>query len=221
MEPPADSGYAFVVCAAVAVGGPVSTRSAKEPLVGARSARGSPRRAAAAGAAASSETARTSSGTARRMPSISAADGKCCLRTGVPSSLSGSVEIARGIREQPGRMSSSLLSPPEPPEPRLAPPPARRRRVPLAVLLTASALLGSGASVGVLAAAGAFDGGTSTTVIERTTATTPTAARTITADGGLDAGALYSSTSAGVVDITVTGTSSDQPATPFGGVPQQ
>src|SRR3954452_1723416 len=113
-------------------------------------------------------------------------------------------------------MSSPFLSPAEPGLPTPVPPqraPRGRRRVPLAGLLTTSALLGSGMSVGALAVAGAFDGGgTPTTVIERAAATTtPTAATTTTAGagGGLDAGALYAGTSAGVVDITVTGTASD------------
>src|SRR4051794_5090388 len=123
-------------------------------------------------------------------------------------------------------MSSPFLSPPEPGLSTPVPPQRapRGRRVPLAVLLTTSALLGSGMSVGALAVAGAFDGGgTPTTVIERAAATTtPTAATTTTAGagGGLDAGALYAGTSAGVVDITVTGTASDQQASPFGGAPQ-
>jgi putative serine protease PepD len=85
----------------------------------------------------------------------------------------------------------------------------------LAALLAVTALLGGGASAGILAATGALggDGGATTTVIERTASL---AARN-SSSSGLDAEALYASASAGVVDISVTGTSSAQGATPFGG----
>jgi putative serine protease PepD len=78
-----------------------------------------------------------------------------------------------------------------------------------------SALLGGGASAGVLAATGAF-GRDSTTIVQRYTTTTAGEA-----GGGLNAEALYTATSAGVVDITVktTSTSSSQ-GSPFGGAPQ-
>jgi putative serine protease PepD len=92
--------------------------------------------------------------------------------------------------------------------------PPRRPR--LAVLLVMCALLGGGVSTGVLAAAGAFRaGGSAATTVIRSSAASSAA--------GLDAGALYASASPGVVDITAKGTSasSDQPASPFGGAPQQ
>jgi putative serine protease PepD len=87
-------------------------------------------------------------------------------------------------------------------------------------------MLGGGASVGLLAATGML-GDDSTTVVERSTATTATSTTSssseTSAGGGLDAGALYASTSGGVVDITATGTSSSaaEPASPFGGAPHQ
>jgi putative serine protease PepD len=88
-------------------------------------------------------------------------------------------------------------------------PPGRRS---LAVLLCVAALLGGGASAGILALAGAFGRGGSptTTVVE--------SASTGASDGsstGLDARAVYSATSSGVVQITATGTGSSQP-NPFG-----
>jgi putative serine protease PepD len=106
--------------------------------------------------------------------------------------------------------------PPPPPPPTAPPEGRRRRRPPLAVLLVTTALLGGGTGAGVVAATGAA-GGSRTTVIERTTSgTTDTSA--FTSSGGLDAEALYASTSAGVVDITVktTATQSSAPS-PFGG----
>jgi putative serine protease PepD len=104
---------------------------------------------------------------------------------------------------------------------RSAPPPRGgryARRAPLAVLLATSALLGGGVSAGVLVATGAVhDGAQTTTVIERSGAVTAQGA-----SGGLNADALYASTSAGVVDITAKGVSSGggQSASPFGGPPQ-
>jgi putative serine protease PepD len=77
------------------------------------------------------------------------------------------------------------------------------------VLLVTSALLGGGASTGILAATGAL-GNDSTTVLERTTTTTAA-----DSSGGLNAQALYASTSAGVVDITVKTTASQ--SSPLGG----
>jgi putative serine protease PepD len=91
-------------------------------------------------------------------------------------------------------------------------------RAPLAVLLATSALLGGGVSAGVLLATGAVDGGAQTTTVIQPDGggTTPASAT------GLNADALYASTSAGVVDITSKGVSSAgaQPASPFGGPPQ-
>jgi putative serine protease PepD len=98
----------------------------------------------------------------------------------------------------------------------------RGRNAPLAVLLVTSAVLGGGASTGILALAGAFDGGsTATTVVQPSTSPTSasTASTAAEGDGGaLDAEALYAATSAGVVDITSTGTASaqSQGASPFG-----
>jgi putative serine protease PepD len=89
------------------------------------------------------------------------------------------------------------------------------RRAPLALLLVLSALLGGGVSAGVLAASDiGRDAGQTTTVLERALGSD--------AGGGLDAGAVYAATSAGVVDIGARGVSSasEQP-TPFGGAPQQ
>src|SRR4051794_38667991 len=63
-----------------------------------------------------------------------------------------------------------------------------RRHVPLAVLLVTSAVLGGGASTGILALAGAFDdtGAPATTVVAPSTS--PTSAATAGSDGGaLDA----------------------------------
>ena len=113
-------------------------------------------------------------------------------------------------------MSSSLLTPPEdrrplwadtddgpaaPPPPPPEPPVRRGRgRAPLAALLVASAMLGGGVSVGILAAAGALGDGTAST--------TTTIQRSSSSSGGFDAGAVYASASAGAVDITVQGASS-------------
>jgi putative serine protease PepD len=95
--------------------------------------------------------------------------------------------------------------------------PPRRPR--LAVLLVTCALLGSAASTGALAVAGAFRGDASgtTTVVQSAGSTTSGSGAT------LNAAALYSSASAGVVDITAKGVSSGsgQGTAPFGGAPQQ
>ena len=72
------------------------------------------------------------------------------------------------------------------------------RRAPLAMLLVASALLGGGMSAGVLAATGALDGGANTTTIVQSDG----AATTQGTASGLNADALYATSSAGVVDIT-------------------
>ena len=134
-------------------------------------------------------------------------------------------------------MTQSLLTPPEdrqplwrdagtPPAPPAngtrppsdPPPPgrrsSRRRRRPLALLLIASALLGSGTTTGILAATGSLgDGAASTT-------TTVLQSAGDTSSAGLDAQALYTSASSGVVDITVQSTSSSSSSSPFGGQPQ-
>jgi putative serine protease PepD len=123
-------------------------------------------------------------------------------------------------------MPATLSPPPEPPrtwrptgqapEPAGGGGPRRRRPTRLAALLAVTALLGGAASAGVLAAAGVVGTGGSpaTTVIQARSSTSST--------GGLDAGALYTSASPGVVDITSKGvsTESDQQS-PFGGAPQQ
>jgi putative serine protease PepD len=90
------------------------------------------------------------------------------------------------------------------------------------MLLLASALLGGGVSAGVLAATGALDGGSNTTtIVQSGGAATTGAATTQGGASGLNAEALYASSSAGVVDITSHGVSSGgQQASPFGGPPQ-
>ena len=104
----------------------------------------------------------------------------------------------------------------------------RRRNAPIALLLVTSAMLGGGVSTGILALAGAFDdgGATATTVVQSSTSSTSasTSSTAAESDGGtLDAEALYASTSAGVVDITATGTSDaqSQSVSPFGQDPGQ
>ena len=99
----------------------------------------------------------------------------------------------------------------------------RRRTAPIALLLVTSAMLGGGVSTGILALAGAFDdgGATATTVVQPSTSSTSasTSSTAAESDGStLDAEALYASTSAGVVDITATGTSDaqSQSVSPFG-----
>ena len=81
----------------------------------------------------------------------------------------------------------------------------------LAALLCTAALFGGLVSAGVLAATGSIGGGsnTTTTTLVRTASTTG-------ATGTLDANAVYSSASAGVVNITSTGVTSTQSG-PFGG----
>jgi putative serine protease PepD len=92
-----------------------------------------------------------------------------------------------------------------PPDDRLSyteePPRRRPGRGRLAAVLAVAVLAGGGAGAGVLAVAG---GGstTTTTVVQPTTAAV---ADTSGASGGLNAEALYASTSAGVVDITAKG----------------
>ena len=87
----------------------------------------------------------------------------------------------------------------------------------LAVLMTGTALLGGGATAGILAATGQLggDGGT-TTVIERP-ATVPASATTTASStaSGIDAAAVYAAASPGVVNITSEGVSASSPD-PFG-----
>jgi putative serine protease PepD len=86
----------------------------------------------------------------------------------------------------------------------LLPRPTRR---PLAVLLVASALLGGGASTGILAAAGVLGHSSTTQVIQSTSDAGTTTNASASSSSGLNAQALYASASAGVVDITVETTS--------------
>jgi putative serine protease PepD len=83
----------------------------------------------------------------------------------------------------------------------------------LAVLMTTTALLGGAASTGLLALTGALGDDaptTTTTIVPATTSTTSDTSST-----NVDAKAIYASTSAGVVDITASGTGASQPG-PFG-----
>ncbi len=95
------------------------------------------------------------------------------------------------------------------------------RRAPLALLLVLSAMLGGGAAVGVLTATGVV-GEDTTTIVQGEPASAPSSLGDGSADGRLDAEALYAGASAGVVDIKATGVSSaEAQPTPFGGTPQQ
>jgi putative serine protease PepD len=77
-------------------------------------------------------------------------------------------------------------------------------RAMLVVVALGAALLGAGAVAGLLAATGALDGSTkSTSVVEQVSGTSRSGAT-----AGLNARALYASSSAGVVDITARGVSS-------------
>jgi putative serine protease PepD len=91
-------------------------------------------------------------------------------------------------------------------------PPPRAGRRSLAVLMTITALLGGAASTGVLALTGALGDAqaTTTTIVPASTSSTSDTSST-----SLDAKAIYASASAGVVDITATGTAGSQPG-PFG-----
>jgi putative serine protease PepD len=121
-------------------------------------------------------------------------------------------------------MSTTLLPPPIPTGAdgdgpggpyRPAPPddqPPRRwpgRRA-LAALLASAALFGGVVSAGVLALTGAVGGTATTTVVQPGTSDTPASSTS-----SLATSALYASASAGVVDITATGTSTTQQG-PFG-----
>jgi S1-C subfamily serine protease len=92
-------------------------------------------------------------------------------------------------------------------------PPRWPGRRSLAVLMTITALLGGAASIGVLALAGALGDdvqATTTTVVPASSSSTSDTSST-----SVDAKAIYASTSAGVVDITATGTGASQQS-PFG-----
>src|SRR6266536_3127232 len=125
-------------------------------------------------------------------------------------------------------MSNSLFSPPPqdpPPDPEDARPPAQppRRasgltRRGVALLLAVTAVLGGAGGAGLLLATGAGDQTTTTTITQAAASGGGTDSSSAT---GLDASALYSSTAAGVVDITSRGV--NEPASsgsPFG-APQQ
>jgi putative serine protease PepD len=84
------------------------------------------------------------------------------------------------------------------------------------LLLVLAALLGGGASTGLLVATGAIDTGDAAPTI--TAASEPSAGGEEAASessSSLDASALYASTAAGVVDITARGTSSTSGGGPF------
>jgi putative serine protease PepD len=104
---------------------------------------------------------------------------------------------------------------PEPPADGGAPGPGGRwpGRRSLALLMTVAALLGGGVSVGILALAGGLggDGTTTTTVVQSSAGDASSAS----SSSGLDARAIYAATSAGVVEITASGTGSSQ-SDPFG-----
>jgi putative serine protease PepD len=89
-------------------------------------------------------------------------------------------------------------------------PPRWPGRRSLAVLMTTTALLGGAASTGVLALTGAFGDDA-----QATTTTVVPASSSDTSSTNVDAKAIYSSASAGVVDITATGTGASQQS-PFG-----
>jgi putative serine protease PepD len=131
----------------------------------------------------------------------------------------------QGAPKEGPEMSTSLLSPPpqSPPDdrdpgPPGGPPPRRSTggpgRRPIALLVLLTAILGGGAGAGLVLLTGAGDRTTDTTVTQTISAT---GERASTA-GGLDARALYTSTAAGVVDITSRGiASSSGGGSPFGG----
>jgi putative serine protease PepD len=111
-------------------------------------------------------------------------------------------------------MSTTLRPPDERLEPTEEPPPGGPGRGRLAAVLAVAVLAGGGAGAGVVAAASGGSS-TTTTVVQPTTAAV--ADTSSSASGGLNAEALYASTSAGVVDITAKGiTTSSAAAGPFG-----
>ncbi|MEN3283755.1 MAG: hypothetical protein V7607_4895 [Solirubrobacteraceae bacterium] len=127
-------------------------------------------------------------------------------------------------------MSNSLLTPRPPIDPPGGEdgppdePPSRRRtgfgpaRRGLALLLALTAVVGGSAGAGIVLLTGAGDGSTTTTITQSPT----TAAASDGSSSGLDASALYSSTAAGVVDITSRGvTDTSQGNSPFGAPQQQ
>jgi putative serine protease PepD len=105
-------------------------------------------------------------------------------------------------------MPATLLQPP--PENETKRP---RRRAGIAALLAVAVLAGGLASTAVLVLTGAVggSGGGAPDTIVRSAGSSP---------AGLDARAVYADASPGVVNITATGVSSDQPG-PFGGGPSQ
>jgi putative serine protease PepD len=127
-------------------------------------------------------------------------------------------------------MSNSLLTPRPPSAPPggedgpPGEPPSRRRtgfgpaRRGLALLLALTAVVGGSAGAGIVLLTGAGDGSTTTTITQSPT----TAAASDRSSSGLDASALYSSTAAGVVDITSRGVAdTSQGNSPFGAPQQQ
>jgi putative serine protease PepD len=128
-------------------------------------------------------------------------------------------------------MSNSLFTP----RPPVAPPggedgppdgpPPRRRtafgpaRRGLALMLALTAVVGGSAGAGIVLLTGAGDGSTTTTITQSPT----TAAASDGSSSGLDASALYSSTAAGVVDITSRGVTDTSQGgnSPFGAPQQQ
>jgi S1-C subfamily serine protease len=127
-------------------------------------------------------------------------------------------------------MSNSLLTPGPPVAPPGGedgppgePPPRRRTafgpaRRGVALLLALTAVVGGGAGAGIVLLTGAGDGSTTTTITQSPT----TAAASDGSSTGLDASALYTSTAAGVVDITSRGvTDTSQGNSPFGAPQQQ
>ena len=93
----------------------------------------------------------------------------------------------------------------------------------LAALMAGTALLGGGATAGILAATGQLGGDSTTTVVQQQAATPVAeraAAAAATADG-IDAAAVYAAASPGVVNITSEGVSASS-QDPFGqGAPSQ
>ena len=89
----------------------------------------------------------------------------------------------------------------------------------LAVLMTGTALLGGGATAGILAATGQLGNDTATTTVVQQPATVPTASTAATAAAAaadaLDPAAVFAAASPGVVDITSEGVTTSSPD-PFG-----
>ena len=115
--------------------------------------------------------------------------------------------------------------PPRPPDeddrvPSAAPPPRRptRSSLGLALLLALTAVISGAVGAGLLLATGAGNHTTSTTITQAPAMAAAAKSRGTT---GLNAGALYSATAPGVVDITSRGvTTTSGGGSPFGGPPQ-